>query len=647
MPGKPDPGLFTPLTSKVKRKKFLVVDIESKDGDSQRAGFTRPFLVGVYDGKSYHQFSNQCDDGPWEENYFARGGCIDRAMRFMLQKKYAGHHIYAHNGGRFDFLFFLPWMVKHGPELGFHMNIIPVASSIQVLDVWRGKNKWRKWRFLDSFKLIPTSLDKAAKAFGLKGKKQHDLNIHESDPQWTEYLRQDCLELYGVLTRFHHYIETILGGEVGMTAPSTSIKLLRRRYLKEALPRSQDTHEFVRESYVGGRVEVFEREGEGLSYFDINSSYPAAMLEAMPAGKATWWEGEPPSWLTENQLGFCEVSVNVPKSIHIPPLPMRGSKDNGLPDGKLVFPTGKLRGRWEWDELKLALEVGCTIEAWHDSVWYEPVHMFEDFVRDLYKYRDKSRSEYDEGLAAVVKIMLNSAYGKFGMKTLRKKMYMWDDDDMPENATPADGTPDSLVWYAEEETDAPYIMPQIAARVTALGRIRLYRYMMQAQAAGGNVYYCDTDSIITDVREGIETTTELGGLKDEYPEQSGRLMGRFLGPKLYLLTDDPSLFPQKTSAEFWEECAHGEGSAGEGRDDFERVAAKGLQKRTREMFERFARGETIYMDRLEKVGTLARANFQRGPQVRTIPRTNLESTPGKRIMNKDGSTTPYHVEMWE
>ena len=630
--------LFTPLTRPIKKKKFLVLDIESKADDTQRAGFTRPFMVGVYDGTTFIPFFDQDKDGLWYERYWQPGGCIDLAMRFICQKKYRGHHIYAHNGGRFDFLFLLPWLMAEGEKRGFKMSIVPVASSIQIMDVWRGE-KWNKWRFLDSFKLIPTGLDKAAKSFGLEGKLQHDLHMHEEDPRWVDYNRQDCVQLYDVVTLFHHHIENVLGGEVGMTAPSTSIKLLRRKYLHASYPRSRDTHEFVRSSYVGGRVEVFRSEGTGLSYFDINSSYPACMLEDMPAGEATWWEGEPPKRIKDRRIGFAQVDVHVPDSLQIPPLPMRGSSENGLPDGKLVFPTGNLSGVWEWSELQLAMEVGCTIKKWHTSVWYEPVKLFHDFVTDLYQYRDKSSDKYDEGLAAVVKIMLNSSYGKFGQKTLRKKMYRHDDPDLPECAVPADGTPDSPIWYAEEETDASYIMPQIAARVTALGRVKLYRYMLACQKVGGNVYYCDTDSIVTDVKEGIETTTALGGLKDEYPEQSGNLRGKFLGPKLYLLTDDKT--------------------------EFERIAAKGIQMKhskphdsdakkkkeaeeNRTKFDKFAAGETINMKRLEKVGTLAKEGFSRGPQMADVPRTHLKDTPGKRIFNEDGQTTrAYSIKMWE
>lgn len=619
---------FTPLTGKVKRRNFLTVDVESKDGDSQRAGFTRPFMVGVYDGEKYVAFFNQDNDGPWEENYWKPGGCVDKAMRYICQKKYRGWNIFAHNGGRFDYLHFLSWLMDEGERRGFKFTIVPVASSIQVLDVWRGE-KWNKFRFVDSVKLIPLKLDDAAKSFGLEGKLQHDLHMHETDPRWRLYNEQDCIQLYRVMEKFHHYIEVVLGGEVGMTAPSTAVKLLRRRYMKAAVPRSEETHEFVRRSYVGGRVEVFRSFGEGLSYFDINSSYPAAMLENMPAGPASMWDGEPPKRFKDRKIGFCDVSIHVPTTLHIPPLPLRGDKENGLPRGKLVFPTGNLRGIWEWEELKLALSVGCKIHEWHKSVWYEGVPLFREFVTDLYKYRNKDAAEYDEGLAAVAKNMMNSAYGKFGMKTLRKKIYRYDDPDLPACAKPVAG-PDSAIWYAEEEMDAPYIMPQVSARVTALGRIALYKYMLSIQDSGGDIYYVDTDSLTTDT-QNVETSNELGGLKDEYPKQSGRLHGRFLAPKLYMLTDDVT--------------------------NFEKVKAKGLSIKKkdeedpdslspRETFEKFASGKSIMLKRLEKVGTLARENFTRGPRVIEVPRTYKQDTLQKRIHHEDGTTSPYQTFMW-
>lgn len=604
---------FSPLSGKVKRRDFLVLDLESKDGPGQRAGFTRPFMGGVYDGKQFDCFFDQDTDQDWTERWYWPGGCIDRMMRHILKPRYAGWHIYAHNAGGFDYLFLLPWLMTVGESLGYRFTIIPVASKIQVLDVWKGKNRRRRWRFLDSLRLIPLGLDRAAKTFGLGGKLEHDLDLPETDPRWREYNRVDCVKLYDVLKRFHHYVEDVLLGEIGITAPATAVKLLRRRYLPEPIDRNVSTHDFVRRGYFGGRVEVFRREGTGLRYYDINSSYPASMLEDMPGSVCTEWDGKPPIRFMRDRIGFVECKVWVPP-MNIPPLPVRGDGQL-LPKGKLLFPTGKLRGVWEWSELEQALEMGCEIVEWGHSVWYEKTPMFRQYALDLYAYRDKSNPKYDEGLAAIAKLLLNSSYGKFGMKTLRRKIYRFDDPELPDNAVPADQDPECLIWYSEEEVDAPYIMPQTAARVTALSRVALLRHMLEAERRGGILHYCDTDSLITDVV--MPTSTELGGLKDEMPEQSGQLHGRFLGPKMYMLT------------------AKG----------FEEVKAKGMQTRDRKTFETLAAGKAVTMRRLEKVGSLARVGFRRGPRMVTVPK-RLRLDEGKRVIHDDGTTTPYQIEMW-
>jgi hypothetical protein len=672
-----------PLSGARKRRKFLVFDIESKDGGGQRAGFTRPFMVGVYDGSEYFEFRDRTKGGHPYERYFNEGGCVAQAMLCMLRRRYAGRFIYAHNAGNFDFLHLLPWLMGPGERLGYRFRLIPVASSIQLLDVWHVRHKC-VWRFVDSYKLMPSALDKLAKTFGLGGKVKQDLNLHEDDPSWSVYLKADCTKLYGVLEKFHYYIVEVLGGEVGITAPATSMKLYRRRFLKGSIARSVETHAFIRESYCGGRCEDFIEHGTNLFYFDYNSSYPFSMLESMPAGPGVWWRGKPPKRLREGNIGFVRCNVHVPETLNIPPLPVRGKKEDGLPEGKLVFPVGKLHGVWEYSELQMAEEVGCRIEEWFESVWYPARPLFVEFVLELYKYRDKSRPGFDEALAEVVKRMLNALYGKFGQKTLRKKIYRFDDPKRPEHAKPAaPNDPECPIWYAEEESDAVYIIPQISARITSLSRQLLYRGMRAAEAKGGHVYYTDTDSLVTDVELG--TSTELGALKDEFPGYSGRIRGWFIGPKLYLLTADGAKnidnvaqsavdkarwgkyravlrplkmliddngFDSKTEAKL-KDIVHKLRAAG--RDDlgdeleqcigFEKVKAKGLEKRTRKNLEALACGSTIFQRRLEKVGSLARAGFRRGPRMKRVPRTMYQGDR-KRIRLEDGTTIPYTVEMY-
>lgn len=559
-----------PLRGRAGTKKILIVDIESKRGDTQEPGFTRPFQVGVFDGLDYYDFRDEHPgEGDWETRCHEPGGCIDKAMRFVLQPKFRGRTIYAHNGGRFDFLHLMPWFVKYADELDYQFCIVPVASAIQLLEVWNVKHKSSNpnaivvdgedigpsgareskkkagFSFIDSYRLLPLSLQQACKTFGLEGKLDHDLSLHESDPKWAKYNRQDCEQLYKVMKKFHYYVEQKLGGEVGITCASTAMKLLRRAFMQSPFPRNETTHEFVTEGYYGGRVELYRYEGQGLYYYDFNSSYPYAMRADMPGELIGQYEGTIVDFAKHpDAIGFVRCDVFVPE-MPIPPLPVK--------DEKLLFPTGNLTGTWEWSELENAIKCGCSIVRIHESVWYEPQKLFDEFVTTLYPLRKQG----DLGLATVVKLLLNSCYGKTGQRKLRKKILWHGDPDLDKcNATPATGDPESPIWYVEEEIDAPYIIPQVAARVTAIARVRLHQAMMNVIAKGGHVYYCDTDSIITDIE--LPSSNELGELKDEYPAYAGKLKAAFLGPKMYyLLAGENETFHNMTFPDFEEVKAKG------------------------------------------------------------------------------------------
>lgn len=600
-----------PLTSVPKRKRFSVVDIESKADDSQEAGFTRPFMSGHYNGQTYTPFWDRYKTGHWDSRYWEEHGCIDLLMRYVLTEPFRGSHIYAHNGGRFDYLFFIPWLMNIGRGLGYGFSILPMASGIQVLEVTRDDKK-SGWTFLDSVRLIPMSLDKADKTFGGDGKTSvgtEGLNTPEWEREaWEGYNGQDCIKLYNVLDKFHSYVEHSLGSEVGITAPSTSMKLFRRKYQKEPIQRHLDHHEFARASYFGGRVEVYRKQGVDLRYYDFNSSYPAAMLEVMPVGEAISIVGEPPAKFLEARefTGIVKARVSIPDDCNIPPLPFRVHD-------KLCFPVGDFEGVWDWSELQLVQECGGTFDIL-ESVWFHAKPVFEEMVRELYSYRDKSSPKYEPGLAEIAKLMLNSLYGKYGMKPNRRKILIAGCDEIPVMAKPATGDPDSLVWYVDEETDAPYIIPQIASHVTALARARLWRNMYRVERERlGRIYYCDTDSMLTDAI--LPSSSKLGELKDEFP---GKLLeGMFVAPKVYMIRDGQGL---------------------------EKVVAKGFNKEHRNLSTllKLAAGEVLQYKRLEKLGSLARADFARGPRMADVSKS-MTMTNDKRIFSDDGTSRPIKV----
>lgn len=601
-----------PIIGEIKRKEYLAVDIETKNGTSTvEAGFTRPFLVGLYDGHHYTAFKNKNKGVWWDE-----GNCVDSFMREILTKKHRGKNIYAHNGGKFDFLFFLPWLQNIGRTLGYAFSIIPIQSSIQVLDVWENKNeKQGKWRWLDSLKLLPMSLQSAAKTFSLPGKMTtFDLNTDEKSPIWEEYNEVDCIQLYKVVDKFHTYIEK-MGGEVGITAPSTAMNLFRRKYLKRLINRHTKHHDFIRQAYVGGRVENFVKAGIDLKYLDINSSYPRSMLEPMPVGECQTLNGMPPTRMLDSQrIGFVECFVEYPE-VNIPVLPVKYK-------GKLIFPVGKISGIFSWDELRLAMVQGAKVKSWGKSVWYESYMLFGEMVEELYRYRNKSLPEYDGGLDAIAKLILNSTYGKFAQSPERKSIRIFErGEPVPVGAEPIGGI-ESGIYYVTEEKDAAYIMPQISAHITALSRLRLVTGMLSVESQGWRVYYCDTDSMVVDYEARVETSTALGAWKDEYP--GVKLRGKFLGPKMYVIE---SMQPGLVS----------------------KTVAKGFVKkhRTPDTLSALQRGETVEFDRLEKVQTLARAGFARGPAIVTTKRSLKSQTLEKRDHEGNNRSKPITLEMWK
>lgn len=766
-----------PIKSKVKKIDVVVFDIESKDGSSQNKGFTRPFLVGFYDGSRFRSFRNVRKPGErmwffhrnevyvsladpghfvctdhvpagwswtskanqprilaryrskqpfrgerrcakcnalldidrdmqknqqWDDAHLRTGGCIDTFCDFLFRTpegqsfRREDCRIYAHNGGRFDVLFIFAWLIRHADEFGF--EITPQMSKVQVLSVWRledGEDSAR-WSFLDSISLMPDKLSKLAKAYGVAGKLDLDLDAEEDDPRWEQYNERDCVALYQVLRRFHEVIETEMGGEVGITAPATAMKLFRRKYLDGKIRRNQhfrtcttpDTcigcaHQWVRRGYYGGRTERFREYGEDLRYFDINSSYPYSMTFPMPVGTMLVLDHKQyekrAKNLRQTHVGFIECTVEIPADCPYPPLPYRKG-------GKLIFPTGRFSGVWDADELELLYHpmVKGKIVSVNKSVWYEARPVFRDYVFSLYALRvrekELKKKEAAEGLtneereelaraitiASIAKILLNALYGKTGQKTVRQKVCHVSESSLPpEGAVPAapnDGyDADCPIWFVTQHSDASYIVPQIAAHVTALSRKWLFELFAEVHARGGRVYYCDTDSVICDV--DLPESVNLGGAKNEHAGKKVR--GTFLRPKMYELVVGETRkqamkgVPQGDEAffagnEVYIRDAAEPGKAPVTRAFFDSESAlrdlrKGARRAARnaDLFEALSKKQTVVSPRLEQFRGMLRRAIKEGsfvsPRLRLVEKS-MRSADTKRVQLSDGNTRAIYVE---
>lgn len=647
---------------------------------------------------------------PWDRRHDAPGGCIDQLLRFLFEELpdllnkegrggFRGLTIYAHNGGNFDHQFLLRWLDEHWEQ--YEWECVPVQSSIQQIQVKARGDKKPMWFFNDSAKIIPLSLDRACESFGVKGKLKHNLNLPEDHVDWQSYLRQDCVALNEVVGRFVEVVEDDLGGEVGLTAAATSMNLFRRRFLKNKIPRhahfpdcpgyKEDPlavnglqpldepepctgclHDFVRAAYFGGRTEIFKMTGQNLRYFDINSSYVHALCEPMPAGEKMIEYGQISWKMAESYVGFAKCTVWIPESCEIPPLPFVSPET-----GKLKFEKGLLEGTWDVAELALLEHprVQGTIVKVERVVWIRGKVVAKDMMMELWKLRDKSLPTFDKGVSECAKLLGNSLYGKFGQR--RERTSIVRARDVPahggecflcggvaperreickgcEGSKPCgpgghETSLDGGYWYKHKDVDPAYVIPQIAAHVTSLARIRLFHFMMTALDLGGRVYMVDTDSVITDA--DMPCSNKLGDLKDEYPDKT--LNFHAVQPKVYCLefTDGavfdkahlPKPFCPGTDDEPCSGCATS------------KVTMKGFKKeqRTKENLlkledglariragEKLRKDDKVTFKNPQKVRSLASAGFRGSPRMVTIEK-GFQSPYDKREVHPDGTTTAH------
>jgi hypothetical protein len=266
--------------------------------------------------------------------------------------------------------------------------------------------------------------------------------------------------------------------------------------------------EFFRLAYYGGRVEVFKHFGYGLNYYDVNSLYPYVMLNKYPLPiKGNYVKVNS---FVKDELGIYECDVEAP-DIHIPVLPTKYN-------GKLIFPTGKFSGVWCSPELELAIEKGYKIKVKQGYIFPKTDYIFNDYVKYWYKIKKTSSG----AKKAVAKLMLNSLYGKFGQRRQHKDLVPVFDK-IPEVAViygnMAFEVKDSYDFYNQ------YLHSEIAAFVSSYARVHLFKLMESVGLE--NVYYCDTDSIITSGT--CKVGDELGELKNE------ALIDKFIAiaPKMY------------------------------------------------------------------------------------------------------------------
>lgn len=500
-------GWFKPLRSEASPRKILAFDIE---GTGERDGF----ICGAVVGESVNAFYTD----------------PERMYRDLRAYALDGYWVYAHNL-QYDLPILEGERFPQG-ELLFTRDRLLWAKYRQ------GK---RVGRFFDSGNLFPRH---SVSAIGeMVGYPKDDLpveilrdlargrKLHSFQPGTREIIRHYCMRdaeivYFGVFML--QELSLALGGQLMPTISGISMDLFRRKYHKYPWPVvGPETNKLCRPAFYGGRVENFVLgQVEGANMYDITSLYPFVQsrvsyphpnhlrLDIAPGLNGPFWRGE----------GVLYAQVRIPDTF-VPTLPYRYNK-------RLFFPVGSMRGTWTILELKRALAWGAVLERIEWVLWSPVVfNPFQDFVSDLFSMRSYYL-ERKEGQANLVKLILNSLYGRWGLNPhggLYQMVNLENEMDLEKmGGYTTHNLYGHLVAFGplEVKRQPDYVNVMIAAQVASAARLYLLDELIHQ---GEDLLYCDTDSILT--RGEIQTSPGLGGWRVEM--QNGR--ADMIGLKEYAL----------------------------------------------------------------------------------------------------------------
>lgn len=463
------------MTRKKSHSKIAVVDLETDPFAFRRMVY--PFVAGFYDGKTYKPF--------WGDD------CIAQLVAYLSGLP-EPHTIYAHNGGKFDYFYFLE-------HLHSELRIV----NGRIIQAWLDKHELR-----DSFAILPFALETYKKTkidyqkFTRERRNKHRTEI-------IAYLRDDCVDLYELCKAFRAEFGTAL------TIGGAAMKQLKRFHSFDSGNAGYDA-KFRELYYFGGRNQVFKSgtiEGP-MRVYDVNSMYPYVMRSCLhPVSTAV------------------TLATRITKRTAFVTVEGRnyGAFPRRMDDGSLDFTIPRGRFHTTIHEFKTAVKTGTFIpERIISTLNFDRMESFGEFVTHFYDARRKADAEGDKIHKLFYKFVLNSAYGKFAQNPENyRDWYITPRGEYPKGmhfcssrcAQPCSDvtwtptlTPENYIIWSKHVTESSWYNIATGASITGAARAVLLDGLSHAT----DPYYCDTDSIICKQLRGVEKSdTELGSWKLE------------------------------------------------------------------------------------------------------------------------------------
>lgn len=473
--------------------RIAVLDLETDPFEHGR--LIKPFVAGFYQGDTFTSF--------WSND------CVNRLVK-MLADSPEPYTIYAHNGGRFDFFYFLEHIERE-------LRIV----NGRIIQAWIGQHELR-----DSFAIMPFALETYHKT-PIDYDKFKPAVRNEHRQEIVSYLRDDCVDLYTLVTTFIQEFGNAL------TIGGASMKQLKKFHSFASGNEVYDA-KFRKDFYFGGRNQVFQAGiiNKPIKVYDVNSMYPYAM---------------------RNFLHPVSTGIHVSSSIDSKTafISVEGRNYGAFPTRKknnsLDFTHDYGTFNTTIHEFEAALETGTfKPKRILKTYGFTRRESFQEFVDHFYNARNKARAAGDKIRTLFYKFVLNSGYGKFAQNPENYSDWYitemgefptdWHDcskscqDPCRSRWTPAFISGNDYIIWSKPLKEHNYYNIATGASITGAARAMLLRGI----AAAKNPYYCDTDSIVCSDLVGVSVSdSDLGSWKLECTGTRAAICGK----KLYAIWD--------------------------------------------------------------------------------------------------------------
>jgi DNA polymerase type B, organellar and viral len=432
---------------------FVTMDIETILDQSK----ITPYLICAYNGikyiTSYAQYSFVNGQLVINQKELFNS-FINQLLTFFNKNNTLT--VYAHNFSSFDGIFLLKHLFAFGKvePILFNGKLMSIKIKLNI-EGYKGKTII----FKDSYLLLPLSLRNLCSAFnvtepkgyfpfklkdifykGLLPKFEYWIGISYKDFEslikeyfgiiWNyrdeaiKYCKLDCKCLYDILVNFNNLIfnEFKLNINNSLTLPALAMKIYKSQYMPEntVYQLLGNIEKDIRQSYTGGAVDVYIPHNRIRSFFsrfltklfvyDVNSLYPFIMSNTfMPIGKPIAFIGNIRK-VEHDAFGFFYCKITSPKYLEHPLLQRRIKTSEGI---RTIAGLGNWEG-WVYSaEMDNAIKYGYTFEI-IKGYQFNKGNIFKDYIEKMYELR----LEYPKGhpMNLIAKLLMNSLYGKFGMK---------------------------------------------------------------------------------------------------------------------------------------------------------------------------------------------------------------------------------------